>query len=49
MGLLSGLNREGRTVIIVTHDPAVADYARTVIFLQDGRVLRQVDKSAVRD
>ena len=49
MGLLSGLNREGRTVIIVTHDPAVADYARTVIFLQDGRVLRQVDKSAARD
>jgi putative ABC transport system ATP-binding protein len=39
MGLLAELNREGRTIIIVTHDPGVAEYAGTVIHLRDGQVL----------
>lgn len=44
MGLLAKLNREGRTIILVTHDPAVAEYAGTVIRLRDGQVLEIVTR-----
>jgi putative ABC transport system ATP-binding protein len=40
MELVSELNRQGRTVIMVTHDPTVASYAKRVMHLRDG-VLEQ--------
>ncbi len=39
MALLSDLNREGRTVLLVTHDDAVAAYASREILLRDGGVI----------
>jgi putative ABC transport system ATP-binding protein len=39
MGLLSDLNHEGRTVLLVTHDDAVAVYASREILLRDGGVI----------
>jgi putative ABC transport system ATP-binding protein len=38
MGLLGELDRGGRTLILVTHEPDMADYTRRVIRLHDGRV-----------
>ncbi|MDD4126645.1 MAG: ABC transporter ATP-binding protein [Methanomicrobium sp.] len=38
MELLSELNRQGRTVIMVTHDPNIAEYARRQIILMDGEI-----------
>lgn len=39
MGLLTGLNRDlGITVIMVTHEPPMAKYARRVIDFRDGRI-----------
>ncbi|MEZ4671010.1 MAG: ABC transporter ATP-binding protein [Anaerolineae bacterium] len=39
MKLLRHLNRhQGKTIIVVTHDPAVADYAQRMIGLRDGYV-----------
>jgi putative ABC transport system ATP-binding protein len=39
MGFLDDLNKKGRTIIIVTHDPEVAKkHARTIYSLRDGRV-----------
>jgi len=39
MGLLAAINRDsGKTVIVVTHDPATAAYARRQILVRDGRV-----------
>ena len=38
MDLLSEINREGRTVVLVTHDPNVAARARRVVVLQDGAI-----------
>ena len=38
MDILCGLNAEGKTVIIVTHDPKIAEYARRTITLEDGRI-----------
>ncbi|MFI5911821.1 ABC transporter ATP-binding protein [Dactylosporangium sp. NPDC051541] len=39
LGLLrSVVDRHGRTVVMVTHDPVAASYADTVMFLADGRL-----------
>lgn len=34
------LNKEGKTVIIITHDPNVVDYADRVIEIKDGKIFR---------
>ena len=39
MSLLADLHREGRTILLVTHDDAVATYASREIALRDGRVV----------
>jgi putative ABC transport system ATP-binding protein len=39
MGMLEGLNREGITVILVTHEADIAAYARREILLKDGQLL----------
>lgn len=38
MDLLTGLNREGRTVVMVTHDLRIAGYADRTVTIIDGRV-----------
>jgi putative ABC transport system ATP-binding protein len=44
LGLLRGLaDREGRTVIMVTHDPAAAAWADRVVFLADGHLSGELD------
>ena len=39
MHLLQALNREGRTILLVTHDHEVASYAARDILLRDGRIV----------
>jgi putative ABC transport system ATP-binding protein len=39
MELAAGLNREGMTIVYVTHDPRMSAFARRVIELRDGRIL----------
>jgi putative ABC transport system ATP-binding protein len=39
MDILTGLHKEGRTVILVTHDPKIAEYAHRTIQLEDGKVV----------
>ncbi len=39
MELLTRLNKEGHTIILVTHDPEVASYARRKISVRDGRIV----------
>jgi putative ABC transport system ATP-binding protein len=39
MDILCDLHRKGKTVIIVTHDPKIAEYAHRTISLDDGRVV----------
>ncbi|MEQ1629626.1 MAG: ABC transporter ATP-binding protein [Gallionella sp.] len=38
MGILKDLNREGKTVLVVTHDPAVASSADRIINIVDGKL-----------
>ncbi|MFB7382320.1 ABC transporter ATP-binding protein [Kitasatospora purpeofusca] len=37
--LRSCVDEDGRTVVMVTHDPVAASYADTVLFLADGRIV----------
>src|SRR5512137_965474 len=39
MDILCGLHKEGKTVILVTHDPKIAEYAHRIITLEDGRIV----------
>ncbi|QRZ15267.1 MacB family efflux pump subunit [Paracoccus methylovorus] len=39
LGILEQLNAEGRTVVIVTHDPKVAARARRIVEIADGRII----------
>jgi putative ABC transport system ATP-binding protein len=39
MEILTELNREGRAVIIVTHDPAIAKIAHRIIQIKDGQFI----------
>jgi len=39
MDILCDLHRRGKTVIIVTHDPKIAEYAQRTIRLDDGRIV----------
>lgn len=41
MAVLQGLNRErGITVVLVTHDPTIAQHTRRIVHIYDGRVVR---------
>ena len=40
MALFQALNEQGITVIIVTHEPDIAQYAHRVIDVRDGRIMR---------
>ena len=42
MELLTDLNHGGMTVVLVTHEPDVARYARRLLEIRDGRLMRDV-------
>ncbi len=50
LALLRGMvDREGQTVIMVTHDPVAASYADRVVFLVDGRVDGELTGACAED
>ncbi|HZG09923.1 MAG TPA: ABC transporter ATP-binding protein [Allosphingosinicella sp.] len=46
MKMLQALNREGSTIIMVTHSPSHADYAGRVVNMLDGKVLIERRRAA---
>ncbi|HVP57219.1 MAG TPA: ABC transporter ATP-binding protein [bacterium] len=47
MSIFTELNKEGKTVVLVTHERYIADYSRRIITLKDGRVVSE-DTSVLR-
>lgn len=45
--LFSELNREGNTVVIITHDPTVAEKTKRIIRLLDGRIIEDSAEGGV--
>ncbi|MGK6355964.1 ABC transporter ATP-binding protein [Sphingomonas sp. DT-207] len=46
MRMLQALNREGSTIVMVTHSPAHADYAGRIVSMLDGRILQERRRAA---
>lgn len=44
LGLFQQLNEDGRSIIVVTHDPGIAQHAREIIILQDGRIINDISQ-----
>ena len=38
MKVFQMLNQEGKTIIMVTHDRNIAEYAHTIIQIKDGKI-----------
>jgi putative ABC transport system ATP-binding protein len=39
MGIFQALNEEGKTVVLITHEHDIAEYARRVVAFRDGRIV----------
>jgi len=44
MELLTALNKKGKTVVVVTHDDEVSQYARRIIRIRDGKMISDTKK-----
>ena len=39
MDILKALNKEGKTIVLVTHDLKIANYADRIIHLEQGKIV----------
>lgn len=46
MNIFNSLHEQGRTVILVTHEPDIAEYAKRVITVRDGLILSDQTKES---
>jgi len=44
MNLLKELNKQGKTIILVTHDQSLSKYADRIVYLRDGKISKEVKK-----
>ena len=49
MEILERLNREGTTIVLVTHNPAIARRAKKVVTIIDGRLVSKEDYRELRE
>ena len=49
MGLFQELNRQGKTIIMVTHEPELAAYTKRIITLRDGELVSDTEVCDRRD
>jgi putative ABC transport system ATP-binding protein len=49
MAVLQALNRQGLTIVMVTHEPDIADYTTRQVALRDGRLVRDEPVAHPRD
>ena len=44
MDIFTDLNHQGHTVVMITHEPSVAEHAKRIITLRDGKIVDDVTK-----
>ena len=42
MSVFQSLNEEGRTVVLITHEPDIAEFAKRVVTFRDGKIVSDV-------
>jgi len=47
MAIFQDLNRQGHTIILVTHGKHISEYAKRIIYLKDGKMVK--DAKTIRD
>lgn len=48
MEIFCNLHLQGRTIILVTHEPDIAEYTQRVLHVRDGRIVRDEKKEEAR-
>ncbi|MDR0876949.1 MAG: ABC transporter ATP-binding protein [Treponema sp.] len=49
MSIFQNLNRQGKTIVMVTHEPELAAYTKRIITLRDGELVSDVPVNELRD
>jgi len=50
MGIFQQLNEDGKTVVLITHEPDIAQHAKRIVHVRDGRIQKdeRIDQKKVR-
>ncbi|HEX8155278.1 MAG TPA: ATP-binding cassette domain-containing protein, partial [Thermoanaerobaculia bacterium] len=48
MGIFQDLNDEGKTIVLITHEPDIAQHAKRVVTVRDGRIQHDEHVNQVR-
>lgn len=43
MAIFQELNNRGHTIVMITHEPTIAEHARRIIYLKDGKIVNDGD------
>jgi putative ABC transport system ATP-binding protein len=46
LGLIRELHADGQTVVMVTHEPEIAEQCRRIVRLRDGRIVSDTENAA---
>jgi len=49
MAILQNLNKEGRTIVLITHDQNIAEHAKRILTLKDGKIFEEAHPKSIRD
>jgi putative ABC transport system ATP-binding protein len=47
MKIFQGLQKQGHTLIIITHEPSIAAYAQRTIYIKDGKIERETKNGKI--
>ena len=48
MNIFQKLNDEGHTIVMITHEPDIADHAQRIIYIRDGQIVNNTKNSKQR-
>jgi putative ABC transport system ATP-binding protein len=40
MAIFEKLNDDGHTIVMITHEPDIAEHAKRIIFIRDGKIVK---------
>ena len=49
MELFSALNQEGITIIMITHEPEIAEFGKRKVLIRDGRILEGITEQTISE